>query len=121
MMDWINSFRFPSMGEIMREYLRRSAEERAKQFHDDMLDSIVDKWLEDEVNGDDDIPRYGTCGDLSRNDVRTIVRRCNAYRRQHGHSVRGFHLSQGFDEDKDDPRSYTLETLRKWLRDSRFK
>lgn len=57
--------------------------------------------------------RYGTDRDLTIDDVRTIVARCLVFKRQGG-KVTEFYRRENTD-------SYTLETLRSWLKDKRFR
>lgn len=64
------------------------------------------------TNYDEAIRRFGTDKDLSLSDVKAIVKKCNAFI-QRGGKVAEF--CRQYSENK-----YTLETLRKWLRDARF-
>lgn len=61
---------------------------------------------------DDAIVRYGTDGDLSLSDVKNIVKRCNAFVASSG-KVTEFYNK--YSEGK-----FTLETLRKWIKDPKF-
>lgn len=57
--------------------------------------------------------KYGTCRDLSENDVKAIVRRCRQHT-ERGGKVPDFWEAQGFADGE--PRSYELETLKGWLK-----
>jgi hypothetical protein len=61
--------------------------------------------------------RYGTCRDLTIDDVRVIVKRCRDFQSRQG-KVPEFHRRQNFTPGG--PRSYELETLRSWLSNPRF-
>jgi hypothetical protein len=63
-------------------------------------------------NYDDAIIRFGTDKNLSLSDVKGIVKRCNAFVKSGG-KVTEFYSQHSQDK-------YELETLRKWLKDSRF-
>lgn len=122
-MDLGKLFRVPSLSEIVEEYLVQWTDRRGRQFHDDWLQNTVNHWLEGDSEADDfdpdDIPRWGTCHDLSTNDVRRIVQRCMDFQKAHG-SVREFHDLQP-DHRSKESHSYSLGLLRQWLYDERFK
>jgi len=61
--------------------------------------------------------KYGTCRDLTIDDMRTIVARCLDFKARGG-SVPEFYRRQNISFNE--PRSYALETLRGWLKNPRF-
>jgi len=61
--------------------------------------------------------KYGTCRDLSLEDVKAIIIRCKAFQKRGG-KVPDFYDSQNITQGE--PRSYELETLRGWLKDPKF-
>lgn len=61
--------------------------------------------------------KYGTNRDLAYDDVKEIVSQCNAWT-DRGGKVSAFYEFKGKETGDG---SFTLETLRKWLRDPRFK
>jgi hypothetical protein len=62
--------------------------------------------------------KYGTCRDLTIDEVRAIVARCRAFQEKGG-NVPEFHRRQKIVPGA--PRSYELETLRGWLKDPKFR
>lgn len=69
---------------------------------------------------DDDIPRFGSCRDLSTREVREIVKRCKVYQDRPGGSAAKFWDSLGIDSESKLPKSFSLGCLNGWLRNSRF-
>ena len=61
--------------------------------------------------------KYGTERDLTYDDVKEIVTRCKAYQARGG-KVPAFYRSLKLNETG--PRAFTLETLRKWLKNPYF-
>jgi hypothetical protein len=61
--------------------------------------------------------KYGTYRDLTIAEVRDIVARCLAFQRRGG-KVPDFYRQLNIEPDG--PRSFTLETLRGWLKDAKF-
>jgi len=61
--------------------------------------------------------RYGTCRDLTIDDVRNIVARCFEFKSRGG-MVPEFYRLQNIVPGE--PRSYALETLRCWLKNPKF-
>ncbi len=72
-----------------------------------------------EVCGGEEVTggKYGTCRDLSFDDVKTIVVRCKAFQKRGG-KVPEFYRHENITSNE--PRSYELETLKGWLKDPRF-
>jgi hypothetical protein len=78
-------------------------------------DSAVDlPPMEDPTGG-----KYGTCRDLTIDDVRDIVKRCRAFQAKDG-KITEFYRRGSRDFSPGEPRSYELETLRGWLKNPRF-
>jgi hypothetical protein len=73
---------------------------------------ILSESIEDPTGG-----KYGTCRDLTIDDVRDIVRRCRAFQ-EIGGKVPEFYRRE--DINPGEPRSYELETLRSWLKKTNF-
>lgn len=70
--------------------------------------------MEDPTGG-----KYGSCRDLTIDDVRDIVKRCRAFQARGGKIVEFYRRkSQSFSPGE--PRSYELETLRSWLNNPKF-
>lgn len=61
--------------------------------------------------------KYGTCRDLTIDDVRAIVAKCRAFQESRG-KVPDFYDQLNITPGE--PRSFELETLRGWLKDSKF-
>ena len=61
--------------------------------------------------------KFGTCRDLTANDVQAIVDRCRAFM-DDGGKVPDFYDQLNIVPGE--PRSFTLDTLRGWLKDPRF-
>jgi hypothetical protein len=64
------------------------------------------------------VGHYGTCRDLSYEDVKQIVKRCRDYQ-ERGGTVPSFYEMQNISPGE--PGSYELETLRSWLYDPKFR
>lgn len=73
----------------------------------------VSKTSEEIPDPDDLVPRYGTFRDLTTNDVRKIVKQCRAFM-DSGGTIASYHLYYA-------KNKYSLDTLRKWLNNPKFK
>ena len=84
--------------------LRLQYEQRTKP-----PDSVETDPVSDDVAGQ----KYGTYRDLTIDDVRAIVARCLAFKKQGGRVTEFYR--------RENTNAYTLETLRSWLKDKRFR
>jgi hypothetical protein len=96
------------------EYLRAKGckveEGQGPTLSEDIADDIVPDEL---IAGG----KYGTCRDLTIDEVRYIVAECCAFQEQGG-KVTTFY--EQLNITPGEPRSFELETLRGWLRDPKF-
>lgn len=61
--------------------------------------------------------KFGSCGDLSLDEVREIVKRCRAWRKEGG-KLPAFYDKLNINPGE--PKSFEKETLRSWLKNPKF-
>lgn len=103
---------FVGMAESMEAFRRR-----IKAIEDRAFEEVRTRHAADEPAPAPWGP-WGTCRDLTFEDVKAIVANCRTFAARGG-KVTQFYAQQ--DITPGEPRSYELGTLRTWLKDPRFR